>query len=76
MKEEELQAGTTGTSHLRSGKAREPSREGRGHEGKREAATKKHQRNFSTETSFYKRGLIIPTFGNDEVVARRISAKW
>lgn len=41
VKEEGLQAGTTGTSHLRSGKARAPMREGKGREEKWEVVTKK-----------------------------------
>lgn len=77
MKEEELQAGTPGTSQLRSGKARESAREGRRHEEKWEAVAKKKSKKLLDRNVFSKKmGLIIPAFGNDEVIARRISAKW
>lgn len=77
MKEEELQAGTPGTSQLRSGKARESVREGRRREEKWEAVAKKKSKKLLDRNVFSKKmGLIIPAFGNDEVIARRISAKW
>lgn len=77
MKEEELQAGTPETSQLRSGKARESVREGRRREEKWEAVAKKKSKKLLDRNVFSKKmGLIIPAFGNDEVVARRISAKW
>lgn len=52
-------------------------REGRRHEEKWEAVAKKKSKKLLDRNVFSKKmGLIIPAFGNDEVIARRISAKW
>lgn len=55
MKEEELQAGTPGTSQLRSGKARESMREGRRHEEKWEAVAKKKSKKLLDRNVFSKK---------------------